>query len=87
MTARSVKDKDGFCPIVKQPRVCSSVKCSADSDCSGMKKCCDVPGCDKTCQEPSFTSMSIHNIFQISNIEMSRHSETYCSQFLSKVIE
>ncbi|KAM7443673.1 hypothetical protein ABFA07_007562 [Porites harrisoni] len=54
---RSVPIKDGFCPIIKEPRTsCPSSKCSADDDCSGVLKCCDVPGCGKTCQEPSFST-------------------------------
>ena len=61
--AVSNKEKLGFCPIIKEPREsCSSVKCSVDNDCNGMQKCCDVPGCGKTCQEPSFTSMSMSSL-------------------------
>ncbi|KAJ7356063.1 Nidogen-2 [Desmophyllum pertusum] len=50
--------KDGFCPIVKQPRTgsCATSSCSSDDDCKEMQKCCNVPGCNKTCQEPSFTT-------------------------------
>nr|XP_058947870.1 thyroglobulin-like isoform X2 [Pocillopora verrucosa] len=49
--------KDGFCPIVKQPRTgaCSN-KCSSDNECQEMQKCCNVSGCGLTCQEPSFTT-------------------------------
>ncbi|XP_068730483.1 thyroglobulin-like isoform X2 [Montipora capricornis] len=58
-SARSVssKLKDGFCPISKEPMVsCPSGNCSDDANCTGMQKCCDVQGCGKICQEPSFTT-------------------------------
>ncbi|XP_078349655.1 thyroglobulin-like isoform X1 [Oculina patagonica] len=49
--------KDGFCPIIKEPRTgaCTS-KCSSDDDCKEMQKCCNVTGCGQICQEPSFTT-------------------------------
>ena len=39
---------------------CSSGNCSDDANCTGMQKCCDVQGCGKICQEPSFASMSLY---------------------------
>lgn len=64
-SARSLSVKDGFCPIIKEPRTnCPDAKCSADDGCTGMKKCCEVPGCGKTCQEPSFTSTYKHFFYQ-----------------------
>ncbi|XP_022787386.1 uncharacterized protein LOC111327458 [Stylophora pistillata] len=49
--------KDGFCPVVKQPRTgACSRSCSSDDECQEMQKCCNVSGCGFTCQEPSFTT-------------------------------
>ena len=61
LTERSIKD--GFCPVIKEPRTgsCTS-KCSSDDDCKEMQKCCNVTGCGKTCQEPSFTSRQDHKL-------------------------